>query len=156
MDDRHLLDRAALDRLGDAIRAAQGPRDAIPRQEVLDVWAAAPDSTRLTIDYAASEALGMPILFVHLPVAPRSSPLLRLLSPRELEVASLVAAGWTNKEIGVRLRIRTSTVKEHVHRILAKTGLPSRAAVATAYAVGHGLGDGGPAGASILAPDGAG
>ena len=55
------------------------------------------------------------------------------LSPREREVASLVAEGCSNKQIARRLAISEPTVKDHVHRILTKTGCPNRAAVAAAY-----------------------
>ena len=134
MDDEHApLDDEELGRLGEAVRAAQGPRPSVPHREIVDLRAAVPGDARVTVDYAASATLGMPLLVVHVPAGPRPSPALRRLTPREFEVAGLVAAGWTNKEIGARLGIGTSTVKEHVHRILAKTGLQSRAAIAAAY-----------------------
>jgi DNA-binding NarL/FixJ family response regulator len=46
---------------------------------------------------------------------------------------ALVAAGHTNAEIAAALVISVGTVKDHVHSILAKTGLRSRAAVARAW-----------------------
>ena len=55
------------------------------------------------------------------------------LTPREREVAALVAAGRANKEIAAELVLSLATVKDHVHSILRKTGLPSRAAVAGAW-----------------------
>lgn len=134
-DDLH-LNGADLVRLRDAIRHAQEPSGSVPRREVLDVHAAAPRNAGLTVDFAASEQLGMPLLVVRVPVGPKPSPVMRMLTPREFEVAGLVAAGYANKEIAQRLGIRTSTVKEHVHRILAKTSLPSRAAIARAYVGG--------------------
>jgi two-component system NarL family response regulator len=48
------------------------------------------------------------------------------LSPRELEVLQSVAAGDSNKEIGVRLYITEGTVKSHVVSLLAKLGVASR------------------------------
>lgn len=48
------------------------------------------------------------------------------LSPRELEVLQSVAAGESNKEIGVRLCITEGTVKSHVVSLLAKLGVASR------------------------------
>jgi DNA-binding NarL/FixJ family response regulator len=48
------------------------------------------------------------------------------LSPRELEVAELIANGRSNKEISTALRITEPTVKKHVGRILAKLGLQDR------------------------------
>lgn len=97
---------------------------------------AAPTDVGLTVDLEATEQLGMPLLVVRVPIGPRPSPVLRLLTPREFEVAGLVTLGLANKEIAARIGVKTSTVKEHVHRILTKTGLVSRAAVARAYVGG--------------------
>jgi len=55
------------------------------------------------------------------------------LSPRELEVLRLVAAGKTNKQIGAELCLAEKTVDRHVSNILAKLNVPSRAG-ATAFA----------------------
>ena len=52
------------------------------------------------------------------------------LSPRELEVARLVAEGLTNKEIGGRLFISEHTVDTHVRGIMNKLGFDSRARIA--------------------------
>jgi DNA-binding NarL/FixJ family response regulator len=60
------------------------------------------------------------------------------LSPRELEVLRLVAAGETNKAIAVRLVLSERTVERHVSNIFAKLGVSTRAA-ATAFAYEHGL-----------------
>ncbi len=136
-DDRARLSTSDLTRLREAVRQAQGPRDSASRAEVLAVHAATPPNTSLTVDLAATEALGMPLLVVRVPIGPRPSPVLQRLSAREFEVAGLVAAGYANKEIAARLGIQTSTVKEHVHRILEKTGLPSRSAVTRAYVGGE-------------------
>jgi len=48
------------------------------------------------------------------------------LSPREREVAELVAQGLTNSEIAQRLVIATDSVKKNVTRILAKLDLRDR------------------------------
>ena len=55
------------------------------------------------------------------------------LTPRELEVLRLVAAGDTNRGIGDALGISERTVERHVSNIFDKTGASSRAA-ATAFA----------------------
>jgi len=81
----------------------------------------------VTIDLAASETLGMPLVVLH---NQSDSSRLEGLSPRELEVASLVAQGLSNKEIANRLCLSVATVKDHVHNILDKTGLTNRAAIA--------------------------
>ncbi|GAA2139813.1 response regulator transcription factor [Streptomyces synnematoformans] len=48
------------------------------------------------------------------------------LTPRERQVLSAVADGMTNAEIGALLRLRESTVKAHVSRILAELGVANR------------------------------
>lgn len=55
------------------------------------------------------------------------------LTPRELEVLRLVAAGRTNREIADELVLSRRTVDRHVSNILAKLRVSSRAS-ATAYA----------------------
>jgi DNA-binding NarL/FixJ family response regulator len=54
------------------------------------------------------------------------------LSVREREVAALLAEGKTNRQIGQQLFIGVRTVETHVARILAKIGVDSRTAAATA------------------------
>ena len=61
-----------------------------------------------------------------------------VLSLRELEVLTHVAAGKTNREIAADLVISPHTASRHVENIFAKLGVTSRAA-ATAYAYEHGL-----------------
>ena len=48
------------------------------------------------------------------------------LSDRELEVIRLIAAGKTNQQISMELRISESTVKFHVNNILSKLGVNDR------------------------------
>jgi DNA-binding NarL/FixJ family response regulator len=60
------------------------------------------------------------------------------LSPRELEVLRLVAAGRSNREIGATLVISEHTVARHLQNIFAKLGVSSRTA-ATAIAFAHDL-----------------
>ncbi|SDG03608.1 regulatory protein, luxR family [Sinosporangium album] len=48
------------------------------------------------------------------------------LTVREIEVLRLLALGWPNAEIGVKLHIATGTVKIHVSNILTKLGLRTR------------------------------
>jgi DNA-binding NarL/FixJ family response regulator len=50
---------------------------------------------------------------------------LDVLSPRELEVLSLMAEGRSNAGIARRLWITEGTVEKHVHSILAKLRLPA-------------------------------
>ena len=60
------------------------------------------------------------------------------LSPRELEVVRLIAAGQSNQQIADALFVSHRTATTHVHNILNKLGLDSRTAVA-AWAIRHGL-----------------
>jgi DNA-binding NarL/FixJ family response regulator len=55
------------------------------------------------------------------------------LTVREREVAALVARGLTNKGIAATLGISVGTVKDHVHRILVKSALGTRTAVAVRW-----------------------
>ena len=48
------------------------------------------------------------------------------LSPREVQVAQLLASGLTGKEIGERLGITERTVKAHTTRIYRKLNLKNR------------------------------
>jgi DNA-binding NarL/FixJ family response regulator len=50
------------------------------------------------------------------------------LSPRELEVLRLVAAGTTNREAAAQLFISEATVKTHLLHVYAKLGVNDRAA----------------------------
>lgn len=60
------------------------------------------------------------------------------LSPRELEVAKLVAEGLTSQEIADKLHISPRTVSKHLGNIYDRLELPGRAALAR-YVVQHGL-----------------
>jgi DNA-binding CsgD family transcriptional regulator len=51
------------------------------------------------------------------------------LSPRELEIARLIANGHTNRTIAVVLDISPWTVSAHVRRVFAKLDVGSRAAM---------------------------
>ena len=60
------------------------------------------------------------------------------LTPRELQVLRVVAAGKTNKAIAAELFVSEKTIDRHVSNIFNKLDVPSRAA-ATAYAYKHKL-----------------
>lgn len=64
------------------------------------------------------------------------------LTPREEEVARLVAAGLSNRQIQEELVLSIRTVENHVHRLMRKLRLGSRAEVGDAV---HEWGQGSPA-----------
>ena len=68
---------------------------------------------------------------VQLPVRPRTSTLANPagLTNRQLDVARLVARGFTNAEIANRLYISPKTTDHHVSAVLTKLGMPSRRSV---------------------------
>jgi ATP/maltotriose-dependent transcriptional regulator MalT len=51
------------------------------------------------------------------------------LTPQELQVAELAAAGLSNKQIGARLYLSHRTVGAHLYRVFPKLGVTSRAAL---------------------------
>lgn len=52
------------------------------------------------------------------------------LTPRQWEVARLVADGLSNPEIAERLCVERSTVESHVHAILERRGFRHRTQIA--------------------------
>ena len=64
----------------------------------------------------------------------------KLLSDREIEVLSLIAQGYINKEIADQLNIGLTTVISHRKNIVDKLGMRSVSAL-TIYAVMHGYVD---------------
>jgi DNA-binding CsgD family transcriptional regulator len=68
---------------------------------------------------------GLRCLLTRTPAEPSEPP----LSPREHEIARMVAEGHPNKSIAAVLEISTWTVGTHLRRIFAKLGVTSRAAM---------------------------
>lgn len=68
---------------------------------------------------------------------PRASASPSSLTPRELEVVTLLADGLTNETIGQRLGLSSRTVKTHVQNLLSKLDARDRTgAVARAFRLG--------------------
>jgi DNA-binding NarL/FixJ family response regulator len=76
------------------------------------------------------------------PVAPRAPAGLGELTPRELQIAELVADGLSNQAIATHIFLSRRTVETHVSRIFRKAGVSSRTALATLVTRGrlNGLG----------------
>ncbi|WP_314148138.1 alpha/beta fold hydrolase [uncultured Leifsonia sp.] len=79
-------------------------------------------------------ALSTPILrFLGIAGPPAAPP---ALTPRQLEVAALVADGLTNREIALALTITEKSAESHLEHILTRLGFRSRAQIAAWYASG--------------------
>lgn len=61
------------------------------------------------------------------------------LSPRDLELLSLLAQGLTNREIGDKLYLAEKTIKNNLTRLYARIQVQNRVE-ATRFALSHGLG----------------
>ena len=59
-----------------------------------------------------------------------------LISDREKEIVQLVAQGFHNRQIGVKLLISEQTVKNHLHSIFDKLGVSDRLELML-YAIHH-------------------
>jgi len=62
----------------------------------------------------------------------RSSDLVDALSPQELQIAQMAAAGMSNKEIGQQLFLSHRTVGSHLYRAFPKLGITARSHLAAA------------------------
>jgi predicted ATPase/DNA-binding CsgD family transcriptional regulator len=93
-----------------------------------------------TLDQAVADALGEPRTEPARASVARTPPTSgagadwSLLTRREQEVAKLICAGLSNKQIAARLVIATRTAEGHVEHILAKLGLTNRAQLAVLVA----------------------
>jgi DNA-binding CsgD family transcriptional regulator len=145
-DDQHDAAVAAAEAALDAATLARAPLEAARSRSLLgrtlaargDHRAAVRTLTRAEAELAALDAgadrdrtasalraLGAP--------APRpraSTAATTGLSTREHQVACLVAAGRTNRQIAAQLHITENTVETHLRRIFTKLSVSSRAAVA--------------------------
>jgi two-component system, NarL family, nitrate/nitrite response regulator NarL len=114
--------RAELDALSDALAGLADERvSAAPWRALPALCALAATGGEWVIDTRAARKLGAPLVLR----ARRAPP--AGLSARERQVAALVLRGKSNKEIARVLKIGLGTVKDHVHRVLGKTGNRSRA-----------------------------
>jgi len=89
-----------------------------------------------------AEALGIHLRIGNLRSARQQGILLRqhanaekpLLTPRQTEIAKLVASGDTNKEIAAKLKISENTVENHLSEIFARLGIRARSQLAVQVA----------------------
>ena len=127
------LDDRALARLTAAlaeVKRSEGRK--VPRDALAKLGDALPPGVGMTIDFSAAETLGHPIVVLR-PVSAGTDPGLAEVTARDREVAGFLATGLRNKDIALALGISLATVKDHVHRILTKTGVDSRTAIAALW-----------------------
>ena len=125
------LDDSSLARLREYVLSLR--RDtagALPLAQLVGLARDVRAAAGITLDLRATEQLGTPLVVVRIPEPPPPATPLAGLTPRESQVCSLIAEGRSNKQIASRLFVSLATVKDHVHNVLQKTGLPNRAAIA--------------------------
>ncbi len=117
-----MVDKTTKSRVQQLLAALRDRPTELPLSEVVNL---AERSVSVTVDREGEE----PVVYV----SPRPDPRFDALTKREFEVATLMAAGFTNNQIADTLFISLATVKDHVHSILVKTELKSRAEVAACW-----------------------
>ena len=125
----YLTKDAGADQIEQAIRAVHAGQvwmDPVVQQRLVTAVTAGPTAPTGHHEAQAAEP----------PAPPRTLP--AGLSAREAQVLTLIAQGLSNAEIGERLFLGRATIKTHVNRIFAKTGVRDRAQ-AVHYAFRHGL-----------------
>jgi DNA-binding CsgD family transcriptional regulator len=110
-------------------------RGAVGEAAFAAAWAA---GAVLTPDGAIAEALAWAASAAVVPLQPVAPVAHGSLTPREVEVLRLIAAGRSDREIAAALGLSYRTVTNHVASILTKLDAPSRSAAA-AQAVRRGL-----------------
>jgi two-component system, NarL family, nitrate/nitrite response regulator NarL len=125
-----MLDGAALVQLRAVVRQLSDPTSLA---DVVRLAGELRVRSGLTVDFEATRELGQPMIVVRSAPAVLPTSSLAMLTPREREVAALISAGQSNKQIARTLGLSVGTVKHYVHQILEKTGLAGRVAIAQAH-----------------------
>ena len=105
------------------VTAVTSHPDQLPVSEIVGL--AESQSHDLTVDLSDDPAVVY--------ATPRRHLAFATLTNRESEVATLLAAGYSNRQLAAALFISVATVKDHVHAILRKTGFESRSQIAAAW-----------------------
>lgn len=135
----HLVELWALDLVAladpQSVRAGRAAERLTALSTLIDAPIAAPmiSHVRAIIDADADlEVAAAAQLSQHGHWVPRRSASLQLLSRRESEIASLVAAGLSSPAIAERLHLSARTVEAHVSRVFLKLGVNRRSQLADA------------------------
>jgi DNA-binding CsgD family transcriptional regulator len=119
-DESHSVETLVRQLVAHACQAAQSPAPTVPHEN-----GAQDESGEVLVD---CEVDGVRCVLARTRRAPAESV---HLSPRELEVARMIAKGYPNKIVASVLDISVWTVSTHLRRIFAKLGVTSRAAMVT-------------------------
>ena len=125
--DKNLTARANAERTDHMVRALiQHVTDTADSGSLSD-----PEASGVLLDLKMK---GVRCLLVRLQPQPESAAAMTpqtqvMLSPREEEIARMVASGYPNKTIAAVLDISSWTVGTHLRRVFAKLGVGSRAAM---------------------------
>jgi DNA-binding CsgD family transcriptional regulator len=123
----------------EARAAAEAAGRALTLDEAIEYALAADEPTTDALTLTLVEASGAgAVIGGELPDDAPSEQALSVLTPRELEVAALVARGLTNRQIADALVISPTTATSHVKHILARLELDSRVQIAI-WAIERGL-----------------
>lgn len=120
-DEAHVPHAPADDPMSEMLRALVGHVAANPQAQV----PAGPETPDVMLDV---EVDGVRCLLIRLHPQEVTHAHV-VLSPREQEIARMVAAGYPNKTIAAVLDISSWTVGTHLRRVFAKLGVGSRAAM---------------------------
>jgi two-component system, NarL family, response regulator YdfI len=131
-----LVDDANMERDLDALR--NGVRAVLPRNMSPGGIIAAVEAVGVGLAVLLPEGLDNLLRESAAPHRAVSPPLVEALTPREIEVLSMMVEGWGNKEISTRLGISEHTVKFHVASIMGKLNASSRTEAVTS-GIRHGL-----------------
>lgn len=127
------LPEAFLDQLSRALAQLGRPQPGVGFVPLARLAQQLPGASAVTVDYTQARRLAAPLVVVQWqPARAAPAPDWAGLTPRERQVAQGLARGLPNKAIARALGLSLGTVKDHVHRILTKTGHGSRASFAAA------------------------
>jgi len=125
------MDDDTLTRLAKLLERVGTTQSSLPATELVELAQIGGDG-ELTVDFRARESLGHPLVVLR-QGRPRPD-WFDALTPRQQQVALLVADGLSNASIAKRLGVTVGTVKDHVHAILTTSGYRRRSQVAAALA----------------------
>jgi len=135
--------RAEIGRAIEAAAAGQAVLDPAVQQRLLSAATRSPGPASTGFDNTGFDNTGLDNTGPAGPGTPgrapgQAAPGAEDLTPREVEVLRLIAAGQSNREIARTLFVSEATVKTHVNRIFAKTGSRDRVqAIHYAYTNGY-------------------